>query len=147
MTNHPTNKSLNSGELWNNHAHEIDRKNRKQKGEFTPQRCEFENLNSAHVVSWQDVEVIQLWLCCLKLLMSWWSELKLESSWMWKDNLISRNILQIKNHSEFCPQIQWKAKYQMPSLWWMASLVLNISKVAFRFFGSNSFNSGSFPHK
>ncbi len=55
-------------------------------------------------------------------------------TWMCKDSLINRNILQIENHSEFNPQIQCKAKQQMPSLWWMAPLALNNYKVASRFF-------------
>jgi hypothetical protein len=41
-----------------------------------------------------------------------------------------RNILKIENLSEFNPQIQCKAKKQMPSLWWIASLAILPMQIA-----------------
>ncbi len=58
-----------------------------------------------------------------------------------KDNLIRWNILKIENHSDYS-QLQWKAKQQMHHLCWSGTSARHISKVAFSFFCSNSFNWG-----
>ncbi len=65
--------------------------------------------------------------------MSWWSKL-----WCAKDNLISGNILEIENHSEYNSRIQYKAKQNnlCGEYYWIAALALYISKAIFLFFCS-----------
>ena len=45
-----------------------------------------------------------------------------------KDYWIVWDILKIENHSEYNPQIQWKAKQCMPSLWCKEHMPLHISR-------------------
>ena len=45
-----------------------------------------------------------------------------------KDYWIGWDILNIENHSEYNPQIQWKAKHRMPSLWCNEHMPLHISR-------------------
>ncbi len=74
MPGHPTNKFLNSGELWNNHEHKIQYKNLIRESRIHTWNWE-EHPRCFLAGRWGDWTVIQLWLCCLKLPMSWWSEL------------------------------------------------------------------------
>ncbi len=121
MSDPPTNKFSNWGELWRNHEHENRSKNPIRESRINSLNWE-EHPYYFLTKWWGDTTVIVL----SKFLMSWWSKL-----WCAKDNLISGNFLKVENHSEYNSQRQWKAKQQMQCLWWIAALALLVFKVAF----------------